>query len=359
MFGVGMKVIDLEFIEYAIVGATLLACGGGGDPKIGYLMAKQAIETYGNVQLISSDMLSDSDILGAVSMMGIGSVTSEKFPSGQEFEAVIRALGDHVGMHANVLYPIETGAMNSMIPIVAAAMMGLKLVDADCAGRAFPELNMISQSIVDIFNSPVALVNEKLDPILVSAKSFVDMETYCHAITMAFGGIAIMAESFVTKEVFETFAIQNSLSRAYEIGKIIKTSKTPIEDLINQQGVYYLFEGIIETISTQTEDGFTKSVIDFVSMAKDKSYQIIVQNENLSAYKNDQLLAIVPDLICILDLETSRPMINDHLYEGLHVCVIALKCDPKWRTDKGLSIAGPSAFNMKVAYQSLEDIWGV
>lgn len=351
-----MKIIDLEFIENAIVGATLLGCGGGGEPKIGFLMAKQAIETYGPVNLISIEDLNDTDIVGSVSMMGMGSVTAQKFGNGDEFEVVINAFAKYVKMHPKALYAIETGALNTMIPIVAAARMNLDIVDADCAGRAFPELKMITQSIFDIFDSPIALVHEKLDPIIVNAKTYHDMEAYCRAITLAFGGSAMMAECFVPKVVFEKFAVQNSLSRAYEIGKIIRSSTSPLQELISQQNAYHLFDGVIESISNITEGGFSKSVIVFSSNDHNDSYQISVQNENLIAYHNGSVLAMVPDLICILDYKTCYPILNDHLYVGLQVTVIALKCDLKWRSNKGLEIAGPNAFGIETDYQPVESI---
>ena len=36
--------------------------------------------------------------------------------------------------------PLEMGGINSLVPIMAAARLGLPLADADGMGRAFPEL---------------------------------------------------------------------------------------------------------------------------------------------------------------------------------------------------------------------------
>ena len=37
------------------LGAALLGTGGGGDPYIGMLMARQALERYGSVELLDPD----------------------------------------------------------------------------------------------------------------------------------------------------------------------------------------------------------------------------------------------------------------------------------------------------------------
>ena len=47
-----MRLIGVEEIDKMAIGAALLGTGGGGDPYIGKLMAKQAIEKYGPVKLI-------------------------------------------------------------------------------------------------------------------------------------------------------------------------------------------------------------------------------------------------------------------------------------------------------------------
>ena len=51
--------------------------------------------------------------------------------------------------------------MNSMLPIAAAARLGLPLVDADGMGRAFPELQMVTFTMGGVSATPMALVDEK------------------------------------------------------------------------------------------------------------------------------------------------------------------------------------------------------
>ena len=46
-------------IDYISVGASVLGSGGGGDPKVGRLLAKSMIQKYGPVNLISIDELQD------------------------------------------------------------------------------------------------------------------------------------------------------------------------------------------------------------------------------------------------------------------------------------------------------------
>src|SRR5699024_7752785 len=116
-----MRMIGLEEIEKMALGAALLGTGGGGDPYIGKLMAKQAIEKYGPVKLISYNELEDDDLVVPSAMMGAPSVMVEKIPSGDEAIAAFKELEKHLGKKITATMPIEAGGVNSLIPIALAA----------------------------------------------------------------------------------------------------------------------------------------------------------------------------------------------------------------------------------------------
>lgn len=42
-----MKLLTEQDIDYISMGASVLGSGGGGDPKVGRLLAKHFIEKYG------------------------------------------------------------------------------------------------------------------------------------------------------------------------------------------------------------------------------------------------------------------------------------------------------------------------
>ena len=57
-----MRELTEQDIDYISVGASVLGSGGGGDPKVGRLLAKSMIQKYGPVNLISIDELQDDQI---------------------------------------------------------------------------------------------------------------------------------------------------------------------------------------------------------------------------------------------------------------------------------------------------------
>ena len=80
-----------------------------------------------------------------------------------------------------------------------------------------------------------------------------------------------------------------------------------------------------------------------------------VQNENLTATVEGEILATTPDLICLVDTDTFQPVPTDALKYGKRVMVVGLKCFPLWRTQAGLDLVGPRYFGVDTDYIPLEE----
>lgn len=92
-----MNYLNEEDLDFIAIGAAVLGAGGGGDPYVGKLMAKQAIKKHGNVKLIDADEVSDDDLIIPSAMMGAPAVMLEKLPNGKEPEFAFRSLETHLG----------------------------------------------------------------------------------------------------------------------------------------------------------------------------------------------------------------------------------------------------------------------
>ena len=82
------------------------------------------------------------------------------------------------------------------------------------------------------------------------------------------------------------------------------------------------------------------------------------QNEFLLAEDVEGIpLAMTPDLICLLDLETGQPITTETMGYGYRVIVFGLPCDPKWRSKHGLELVGPKYFGYEADYKPIEEIY--
>ena len=130
-----MRKIGISDIEDIALGAALLGAGGGGDPYIGKLLAIGAVKECGEVSLIDVDELSDDDVVVPVASVGAPTILTEKGVGSNEFTKLIDMVGSYYGKKITAIMPIEAGGVNSMLPIAAAARLGLPMVDVEAWSR--------------------------------------------------------------------------------------------------------------------------------------------------------------------------------------------------------------------------------
>ena len=102
-----MAIITDQDIDDLAVGAAVLGTGGGGDPYIGKLLAKAAIEQYGPVDLIALEDVPDGATVVACGAMGAPTILIEKIPSGDEGNLALESYEDHTGVNVDAIIPFE------------------------------------------------------------------------------------------------------------------------------------------------------------------------------------------------------------------------------------------------------------
>ena len=117
-----------------------------------------------------------------------------------------------------------------------------------------------------------------------------------------------------------------------------------------------LFSGKIVDVERRVEGGFTKGRAEIESFEPSEAMQLSFQNELLIATVGGEVRAIVPDLICVLDVESAEPITTEHLRYGQRVCVFAISTPAVMRTPEALAVFGPAAFGLEHAWQPLESL---
>ena len=105
--------LSADDIESICVGATLLGTGGGGDPYIAKLVAKQALEKHGPVDVITAADLDPEARVLTAAIIGAPTVILEKIPAGTEFVTAVKALSSYLGEPPAAIMPIEVGGLNT------------------------------------------------------------------------------------------------------------------------------------------------------------------------------------------------------------------------------------------------------
>ena len=118
------------------LGSSLLGAGGGGDPYVGGLIARQALDKAGSVELYDADEVPDEWLVATIGGVGAPSVLAEKGINGCEITNLLAAQEEQLGRKLDAIVLSEIGGMNSVIPVAAAAIAGIPLVNVDGMGRA-------------------------------------------------------------------------------------------------------------------------------------------------------------------------------------------------------------------------------
>ena len=357
-----MRKIGLSEVEDIALGASLLGAGGGGDPYYGKLMAIGAIKECGPVDLIAPEEVPDDAIIMPIAMMGAPTVLCEKGTGGNEYKVIYEMVSQFFGKQVYAVMPMEAGGVNSMLPIAAAARLGLPMVDCDGMGRAFPELQMVTFTIGGVSTTPMAATDEKGNSVILNTITNKWAEELARSVTMSCGGSITVSLYIMDGATMKSFSVKNIVTRSEMLGKAIRDVKnhsdlTPEEAFLKASEGYRLFKGKIADVLRETNGAFNLGHIILEGIGDDRGSkaEVTFQNENLAVVVNGEIKATVPDLICLVDTETFIPVTTEVLKYGKRVMVVGLKCYEMWRTKEGLDLVGPRYFGIDTDYIPLED----
>lgn len=347
-------------------GATLLGTGGGGDPHIGRMLVERVLGA-GTITILDPDELDDDMFVIPTAQMGAPTVMVEKIPAGTEPTLALRTLENHLGRTADATMPIECGGINSMIPLIVAAETGIPVVDADGMGRAFPELSMETFAVYGRHGSPLALAGERGEQVIIdTGADDRQMEWLARGAAIRLGGVGHIAEYAMTGADVKRTAVPRTISMALAVGRAIRQARaahlSPVEAIAatlsttQYRHVRELFTGKIVEVDRRTTEGFARGrvIVAALDAADVDTLEIFFQNENLVARRGGQVLAIVPDLICVVDIESGEPITTERLRFGQRVRVLGISTPDMMRTAAALDTFGPAAFGLDVPFVPVE-----
>lgn len=197
-----------------------------------------------------------------------------------------------------------------------------------------------------------------------------------------------MAAKPTTTDRVQNYGVLNTVSLAWRIGRCIarahanNTVSTVTEQMIEEIGgpktAKILFRGKIVAVERRLFKGHSYGEITIQQVQKNEQedgdengnrsqqqnpsavpvavggvLKIPFKNENIyakhvSEQGEEKYIAMVPDLISVLDTQSGRALGVPEFRYGVMVTVLGIACSPRWTdTPKGLEIGGPGAFGYK------------
>lgn len=352
------------------------------------LRLRKALRSKSIVRVVDPIDVPDDAQVGCGSAAGSPVVAVEKL-AGDEMTESQDELYKVCGGKPTHMISLEIGGANGLQSLILGESncMDLPVVDGDWMGRAYPTK---WQTTPVVFNertpiwTPISM-SDGNGNVVVMPKSVSDthVDRIMRAALSEMGSLVGCAEAPVTGAEMKRWVVSNTISQAWRIGRGVARAKEEnriaavAETIINECGGEragrVLFKGKIVGVERVLRNGheYGECLIQGMSVNQDEGQneegstvqfsgmlRIPFKNENIAALRvrehdgqeqqQSDVLAIVPDLISVIDTQGGEAVGTPEYRYGLLVTVLALTASDKWTsTERGVKLGGPEAFGFK------------
>lgn len=383
----GVQTYGLTDFQAVAAGAAVLASGGGGSYNDACTVL-QALAAYGGtVQVQGYDGATNACVLAIMgSPDAADSLTLTAIQN--SISNTVQLLQAATGARIGAYIPVEIGPINSLVPLIGAAMSegAVWVVDGDGAGRAVPELPQTTfTGTVALAPCPAALASDASVPAdvesaVLGASTAARVETLAGGVVAGFGGysgIAMWPSNAGNGFALSGSYIPGTLGQARALGLQLLQATTPlstsavagaIANLTGRAASAVVTNFFITSVTQSTSSASLDSGIIRLDNHPDpgqstQTHYLYNLNENLIMYSSSSTVpdAIAPDSICYYSESTGRGFSNVSddlaLYfdaatgksTGQAVSVIAVQAAPQLYNTPGV-VASFAALLRNIGY---------
>ncbi|KAF7555309.1 hypothetical protein G7046_g6590 [Stylonectria norvegica] len=373
---------DLDWIT---TGCYILGTGGGGSPYSLMIRLRTQLRNGATVRVVNPCDLPDDAQVGCGGGAGSPTVGIEKLAGDELLEAQteLYKICDRPATH---IISIEVGGANGLGGMIlgCSTSMDLPTVDGDWMGRAYPTKWQTTPVVFkerETIWSPIAIADGNGNVVVMpKASSDHQVERILRSALSQMGSQVGCADAPVTGAETKRWVVEHTLSQSWRIGRALAKARKEnrvdnvAEIIIDECGGpgagKVLWKGKIVGVERTLRNGhvYGECLIEGAdvkdegdSLAGDKSaaqfhgtIKIPFKNENIAALKvhpgreeelQEDVLAIVPDLISVIDAQNGEAIGTPEYRYGLLVVVLGIAASDRWTgTERGIKIGGPEAF---------------
>ena len=354
-----------QAIRDLALGATLLGTGGGGDPRIGTLMARGRGTRVRAGPVIAPEDVPDDGVVVPVAMIGAPTVILERIPGGHELDLAMDGFRAARCSRPVDRHDADRGGWDQLDDSrsCSAARRGLPLVDADGMGRAFPEVQMVTLGAGGAKAWPLVLADESRNVVAITdAVDNASAERLARSVVVGMGGSADRR----SLRRHRTVPARSGRSRtasvlAVAIGRALRTARSENRDAdrghrptvwrsspVHRQG---------RRRQADHDCRIRRGRLSLTGLDEDtgRTAEVDFQNENLVVRSEDEVLAAVPDLISLVEAESGQPLTTEGMRYGVRAHVVGIPSSPLWWRPEALRLVEPRAFGYDMDPIRLED----
>ncbi|SPN99127.1 related to D-amino acid hydantoin hydrolase (hydantoinase) [Cephalotrichum gorgonifer] len=383
---------DLEFIN---IGCYILGTGGGGSPYTQTVLLRGQLRAGAVVRVVSPQSLPDDALVGSGGGAGSPTVAIEKL-SGDEMLESQRELYGIIGQQPTHMIAVEIGGANGLQGMILGSSfnMDVPAVDGDWMGRAYPTKWQTTPVVFDERSpiwSPVVMSDGNGNIVTMPrARSDAHVERVMRAALSEMGSQVGFADPPVSGAEARRWAVENTISQSWRIGRAVvlarkanrmsEVAEMIIEECGGREGARVLWKGKVVGVERTLKTGhvYGECIIEGMDVAEGDGaggegggspefkgrIKIPFKNENIAAIKmrkdstshrdvdrlgleerQEDVLAIVPDLIAVVDAQNGEAIGTPEYRYGQLVIVLGITASDRWTsTARGISLGGPDSF---------------
>lgn len=364
--------------EDFIVGCLFMGTGGGGESDEGFETLTAALNDGLTLGWHEADRI-DDEVLTAM-VYGIGSIAP---PTGARADALremrldaadvaagdaicgaVRELSAYLGRQIGCLVAAEIGASNAPGPLVAAARLGIPIVDGDYSGRAVPEEMQSTPFAHGISSDPFAAVDAWGDTVIVSKTANPYMlERIARHFAIATFDSAAIASTALSGQEMKRVLVPGTLTLCLKIGRACRAAaeigRDPVAAALEVVDGWRLFDGVVVNKDWEDSGGFMIGTLEIQGQStwKDHSLRTWFKNETHVTWLDNRPWVCSPDLVTLVDPGSSRGFTNADIGVGDAVTVVGMAgLDVFRQPDVLRNGTGPAYFGFDVPYVPIEKL---
>jgi DUF917 family protein len=310
-------------------------------------------------------------------IMGAPLVGIEKPPSLRAlraaYDAVERSLGDRLA----AFVAVEVGGVQSVLPLLLAALTGRPVIDGDGMGRAFPEAQMCTFLLYGMHPALPAAMSDDHGllwripalPIALPATNFGGTGRFGRLVGVAVERIFrrycarkggwIYFGFTLGRPCLQRALVRGTLRLALDLGRAAERARAgaddPVAAALRVAGGTLLLRGKILDVERRFRGGHDWGTVRLEGIDADRGRRADVdfKNEYLVLRIDEAVVLTVPELITLVETDSATPVTTEVVRPGLRVSVLGLPSSPLYQTPEALRVVGPQAFGYELPFVSL------
>ncbi|MEI7056340.1 DUF917 domain-containing protein [Nocardioides sp. CCNWLW239] len=341
-----LREITAEHVDALASGATLLGSGGGGDVALGALLLRRMLQDGdGPVPVIAPGDLSADALVVHAGVGGAPDVLTERLVDPDDCARAVEAVVAQVGGRLEAVGVIEIGGLNALMGVVAAARLGVPVIDGDLMGRAFPRVDQATLAVAGHPIAPMAVVGPFGDTVLVTRSSASAAQALMVSSAAAFGGAATLAMFPTTAGTLAEHGVRQSLSACAGLGRAFLTvdCEAPAAVVAERIGGRLLCEGRVDQVRPRS--GRVPGSVTLIDRCSGGVVRVDHLEEYLAVTIDGRSVVSAPEVIVALDHRARCPIRTDEIRLGQSLALATLPALHIWPPETAGAV-GPGAYGL-------------